>query len=206
VTEVRDSVSQRVRRAAIAAALPFLTVTLWLTAAGPAFACSCVMPGPMSEYASSDAAVFSGTAGPLDARGVPVRVSTWYHGDAAAPLVYLAKASFGQESSCGTKPPANGSSWIWVAYLSPEGGDYGTGLCSPSAQLGTPEGAAMVADAAATFGGAPPPGAQTGPPEAAPTPPLSPDQAPLILAATIALGLVVLGVVAMLAVRRPKST
>jgi hypothetical protein len=203
---MRDSVGQRVRRAAFAAALPFVTVTLWLTAAGPAFACSCAMPGGMSDFTGADSAVFSGVAGPLDARGVPVRVTTWYHGAGAAPLVYLAKGSFANESSCGTSAPPNGSSWIWVAYVSPDINDFGTGLCSPSAMLDTPEGKAMVADAAATFGGAPPPGADTGPPEAAPAPPLSPDQAPLILAATIGLGVVVLGVVAVLALRRPKST
>ncbi|HEX5015471.1 MAG TPA: hypothetical protein VFV72_15095 [Candidatus Limnocylindrales bacterium] len=200
-------VRHRVRRVAFAAALPFLTVALGLTTAAPAFACSCAMPGPMSDYMGAENAVFSGIAGPLDARGVPVRVSTWYHGPNVAPLVYLAKGSFADEASCGTAPPPNGSSWIWVTYVDEGPGlrDFGTGLCSPSAQLGTPEGAAMVADAARTFGGGPPPGAETGPPEAVPAPPLSPDQAPLILAATLGLGVVVLGAVTLLALRRPRS-
>ena len=200
-----DPVRPRARRIALVAGLPILMLSIWLLAAAPAFACSCAMSGSMTDYAGAENAVFAGVAGPLDARGVPVRVTTWYHGSNEAPLVYLAKASFGDGAACGTTAPPNGTSWIWVAYLSAEGGDYGTGLCSPAAQLGTPEGNAMVADAAATFGGAPPPGVATGPPEAAPAAPLSPDQAPLILAVTIGLGVVVLGAVAVFALRRPKS-
>src|SRR4030095_10633071 len=53
------------------------------------------MSGPMQEYATPDNAIFSGTAGILEARGVPVEVDTWFAGKGAAPVVYLAASSFG---------------------------------------------------------------------------------------------------------------
>lgn len=194
------------RRLGPALAVPVLTSAAWLMAAGPAAACSCAMPGPMSDYAAPDNAVFSGRAGALDGRGVPVEVDTWYHGTGAAPLVYLAKASFGDGASCGVTPPVPGSGWIWVTWLPPEGGDPQAGLCSPSAQLGTPEGDQMVADATATFGGAPPPGAPTGPLDPAPSPSVPPEAAPLILAGTLALGALVFAGVFLLGRRRTGSS
>jgi len=195
---------RRLRRVARTAALPILTIALWLTAAGPTVACSCMGPKPMAAYGQPENAVFAGVAGPPDARGVPVQVTTWYHGAGAAPIVYLAKGSFSDSSSCGISTPVMGSSWIWVTWIS-GGSDLQTGLCDPHAVLGTPEGNAMVVDAEATFGGAPPPGAAIGKTEAPPGPPLPPDAAPLILGATIGLGVVILGVVALLALRRPRS-
>ena len=103
------------RRIALLTALPVLTSAVWLLAAGTTVACSCVAAGPMATYATTDFAVFSGTAGPKDARGVPVRVVTWYSGDGASPMVYLSATSFGDSAACGTNAPPPGTSWIWVA-------------------------------------------------------------------------------------------
>ena len=194
-----------IRRIGLVAALPILTTAVWLSAAGLTFACSCAAPGPMAEYDGAGNAVFSGTAGPLDGRGVPVRVATWYHGAGAAPLVYLAKAGFGDSASCGTTVPTAGTSWIWVTWLPEGGGDPQSGLCSPSAQLGTPEGDAMVADATATFGGAPPDGAELDPPGAVTGPTVPADAAVPVLVATLAVGVALLVVVAALARRRTRS-
>jgi hypothetical protein len=193
------------RRLGLIATLPILTAAVWLSAAGPTFACSCVAPGPMTDYDTAEYAVFSGIAGSLDGRGVPVHVTTWYHGTRAAPLVYLAKTSFGDSAACGTTAPVAGSGWIWVTWLPEDGGDPGTGLCSPSAQLGTPEGNAMVADATATFGGAPPPGVDVDPPDAAAGPTVPPDAAVPVLLGTLVISVVLFVVVAALARRRPRS-
>ncbi len=178
---------------------------LWLAAAGPVAACSCAQPGPLATYASAEHAIFAGTAGPSDARGVPVRVETWFSGPGAAPIVYLAATSFGDGASCGATKPPVGTSWVWVAYLVPDS-DPVTGLCSPHAQLGTPEGAALLADAVTTFRGAPPPGeTETSAPESA-TPPIVPaDAAVPILIGTVGIALAVFVGVVAVARRRARS-
>ena len=151
----------------------------------------------MAAYATADNAVFSGTAGPSDARGVPVRVGQWFSGPGAAAIVYLSAASFSGESSCGTGAPAAGTEWIWVTFVG-ERGDLMTGLCNPHGQLGTPEGDALLADATKTFGGIAPPGATaTDPPEDAPeTPRVGSELGGAIVLGTVGLaGALLLGVV-----------
>lgn len=183
--------------------LPVLTTAVWLMAAGPTVACSCAMPGPMDTYATADYAIFSGTAGPQDARGVPVRVATWFSGEGAAPLVYLGASSFGDSAACGTNAPPPGTAWVWVAYHAEEG-VLGSGLCSPHGQLGTPEGDALLAEATRVYGGVvlSDPSEPTDP---APSPPVPADLAPVILAGTIGLALVIFVGVALVARRRPRS-
>jgi hypothetical protein len=190
-----------------------LSTSLWLTVAAPAFACSCVQPEPMAAYQTAENAVFSGTTGPIDARGVPVRVGTWFWGKGAAPIVYIAKSSFGDGAACGTNAPPAGTEWIWVAYLPEDGGDPSTGLCSPHAQLGTPEGDSLLSDATTTFGGAapprgaasdPPPVTASDPPPAAPETPLPSEAGPPIVLGTVGLGLLVLLGAVVVARRRPK--
>ncbi len=135
------------RRLASLLSLAFLSTALWLTSAGPTFACSCAQPEPMAAYATADYAIFAGTAGPSDARGVPVRVAQWFSGKGAAPLVYLSAQSFTGEASCGISLPPAGTNWIWVTFLADGGRDPSTGLCNPHGQLGTPEGDALLAEA-----------------------------------------------------------
>ncbi len=195
------------RRLASLVSVAFLSSLLWLTAAAPTFACSCVQPEPMAAYATADNAVFSGTAGPSDARGVPVRVAQWFSGPGAAAIVYLSAGSFSGESSCGTSAPAAGTQWIWVTFVG-ERGDLMTGLCNPHGQLGTPEGDALLADATTTFGGVTPPGAtESDPPEAAPqtppeTPPVQAELGGAIVLGTVGLGGALLLGVVLLARRR----
>jgi hypothetical protein len=130
--------------------------TAVMTTPRPVVACSCVGFTSWKEAVTPETAVFAGTAGPRDARGVPVRVERWFQGQGAAPTVWLAGSSFngipGISNSCGIDPPPAGSSWLWVAYPG-EGGDFGTGLCSPAVDLATPEGAAVLKEADALFGG-----------------------------------------------------
>ena len=127
-----------------------------MTMPRPVAACSCVGYTSWKEAVNADTAVFAGTAGPLDARGVPVRVERWFQGKGAAPTVWLARGSFngkaGVFNTCGVEAPPAGSSWLWVAYPG-ENGDFGTGLCSPAGDLASPEGAAMFREAVAAFGG-----------------------------------------------------
>lgn len=198
------SARRSARRSGLLVSIAFLSTALWLTAAGPTFACSCVEPQPMATYGTADHAIFSGAAGPSDARGVPVRVALWFSGPGAAPIVYLAATSFGDGAGCGTSLPPAGTEWIWVSYLPEGGGDPITGLCSPHGRLGTPDGDAMLADATATFGGAAPPGTTaTDRPEAAPQTPFVPPEAgiPIVLA-TVGLGLTVLLAAVVIARRR----
>ena len=139
-----------------AAVIASFSILLWT--AGPVAACSCAMPGSMKEYATVEHAVFTGKAGERIDRGVPVEVDQWLWGEGAADVVWLTAASFGDSAGCGTNPPPAGTSWIWVAWLPGNNGDFGTGLCSPHAQLDTPEGQTMLADALAVFDpNAPPP-------------------------------------------------
>ena len=202
------------RRLASLLSVSFLATALWLTAAGPTFACSCMAPQPMAFYATEDAAVFSGTTGPKDNRGVPVRVATWFSGEGAAPIVYLSSNSFGDGAGCGTNVPPAGMDMIWVTYLPEEGGDPVSGLCSPHAQLGTPEGDAMLKDALATFGGVvphggtptDPPGAPaTDPPASSPErPAVAPEDGVPILLGTVGLALALLFGVVLLARRQAR--
>ena len=191
-----------VRRVGFLTTLPLLTTAVWLMAAGPTVACSCAMPGSMKEYATPDNAIFSGTAGLKDGRGVPVEVATWFSGKGAAPVVYLAASSFGDGAACGTTPPTPGTRWIWVTWLG-EGGDPVTGLCSPAGQLGTTEGDAMLADAVRTFGGTPIAEA-TGPPEPAPSPVVPEGSEPAIVIGTIGLGVAIFAGAVLLARRRSR--
>jgi hypothetical protein len=142
---------------------------------------------------------------------VPVRIETWFSGPNPAAVVYLSAQSFGDSAGCGTNAPPAGTKWIWVAYVSP-GNDPTTGLCSPHAQLGSPEGDKLLADAVATFQGAPPPGASdppepSNPPEAAPQPqPVAAELGIPIAIGTLALGLLVLTGAVVIARRRSRPT
>jgi hypothetical protein len=149
----------------VAACLASFGILLWT--AGPVEACSCAMPGSMKEYATVEHAVFTGKAGEQIDRGVPVEVDQWLWGEGAADVVWLTASSFGDSAGCGTNPPPAGTSWIWVAWLPGNNGDFGTGLCSPHAQLDTPEGQTMLADALAVFDPNAPPAAT---PEPTPAP------------------------------------
>ena len=160
------------RASAVFAAALIASFGILLGTAGPAVACSCAMNGAMNEYATGDHAVFTGTAGVRVDRGVPVEVTQWLWGQGAADLVWLTASGFGDSAGCGTNPPPAGTSWIWVTWLPGNNGDFGTGLCSPAAQLDTPEGKAMLADALAVFDAAAPPGATAEPTQAPESPTL----------------------------------
>jgi hypothetical protein len=201
-----QSSRRHARRLTLLLLVASLSTALWLTMAGPTVACSCMEGQPMAAYASAEHAVFSGTTGPSDARGVPVRVARWFSGPGAAAIVYLADASFGDGASCGTSMPPAGTEWIWVTFLPEGGGDPVAGLCTPHGQLGTVQGDAMLADAVSTFGGVAPPGVPaTDPPETAPQAPVAAEAGVPIALATVGLGLAVLLGAVLLARRRSRA-
>jgi hypothetical protein len=177
-----------------------------LGTAGPVVACSCAVPTSLAEQATAEHAIFAGTADVLQARGVPVVVERWFWGAGAAPVVWLTAESFGDDGgSCRTNVPPPGSQWIWVAWLPGNEGDFGTGLCSPSGNLATPEGQAMFDEAVATFVGAPIPSPE---PVLTAAPATSPSAAPadrtgLVVGGAIAIAsLALFGAIVLVARRR----
>jgi hypothetical protein len=203
--------SRQSRRAVLLLTFAFLAAFCGLLiTARPVAACSCVTFGSIKDYAKSENAIFTGTAGAAKARGVPVQVDQWFWGKGAAPVVWLAASSFGDGASCGTTPPKPGTAWLWVAWLPGNRGDFGTGLCSPSGDLATPEGQAMLADALTVFQAIPPPAATPEPTaESAAGPAATPDPAATARDATgltigavlVAASLALFGVLALVARR-----
>lgn len=197
--------------AALLVAALLTAIALLLLSARPTVACSCAMPGAIKEYATADHAVFTGTAGVQVDRGVPVEVREWLWGQGAAPVVWLTATSFGDSAGCGTNPPPPGSAWIWVAWLPGNSGDFGTGLCSPAAQLGTPDGDAMLEEALAVFEATVPEGSAEPIPSSEPAPvvgtPETTADASLFLVggAAILAGILMFGGVALVARRQDRT-
>ena len=130
-----------------------IALGIYLVAAIPVVACSCMGPQPMSAYAGdSDQVIFAGFVQVPDGRGVPVQVSHWFQGAEASAVVWLASDGFEADgASCGTALPPAGTQWIFVAYRT-DGRELGVNLCTPHAAASAAEGQAMFRDAVATFG------------------------------------------------------
>jgi len=166
--------TNRTRRRAAAGFLATLAASALLALLpGSAVACSCMMPASMAESAKDpNSVIFSGTIQPSGRPAVDVAVDRWFKAG-GGPIATLAADGFSDQgggAGCEVSYPAVGSSWIFVAYLLPETGTQPhTSLCSPQANLDTPEGQAMLAEAIAVFGEAasPPtsPASPTGPVE-----------------------------------------
>lgn len=171
---------------AVVTSLAFVLVG-FLAMALPVAACSCMGPEPMAAYAGSpERVIFSGTVQGPDARGNPVVVTRWFQGEGAAGIVWIKGEWGGDGASCGTTMPPAGTEWIFVA--SRFEGELGVNLCTPHAAVASEAGAAMLADAIATFGdgGGAPPG-ESPPPEAPAQPEHSEAAAvdPVPIAATV---------------------
>ena len=197
---------------ALLAAAVLTALGLLLLSARPTIACSCAMPGDLATYATAENAVFTGKAGVQVDRGVPVEVDQWLWGQGAAPVVWLTASSFGDSAGCGTTPPPPGSSWIWVAWLPGNNGDFGTGLCSPAGLLGSADGDAMLEEALSVFDATKPPEAQPAPttePASVPEPAASggsPDLSAYVVGgAAILAGLLLFGGVAFVARRQDRG-
>jgi hypothetical protein len=103
--------------------------------------------------------------------GVPVLVTRWFQGEGAAPVVAIQGTWGVGGAACETPLPPPGSEWIFLASRR-ETGELDVNLCTPHAAVASDAGAAMLADAIATFGagGGPPPN----PGEGAAEPPAAP--------------------------------
>jgi hypothetical protein len=184
-----------------------------LTAPPPVFACSCAATDSLRDFADAEHAVFTGSPGVRQARGVPVTVDRWFWGVGAAPTVWLADENFPHpnvSSSCEIQAPAPGSRWLWVGWLPGNAGTIDVGLCSPAGDLSTEAGQQLLAEATKIF-----PEVAIPPPVAAPTaaPPdttePTPDQATAaregawmwITAALVAGSLALFGVLVLIARR-----
>ena len=110
---------------------------------------------------------------------------------------------------CRVEHPA-GSQWIWVAWRAEGEPGLSISICTPTGDLATPEGQALLAEAEATFGdiGIILPGSGgsgSAPPETTgDNPAAAGDETVVVAAAVLVLGagVVVLGGVALLARRR----
>ena len=155
----------RVPRAGLAALLLALGLSFGTGLAVPrvALACSCVGPQPLAAYAGPETVIFAGEIVSDDPDGVFVGVEQWFSGDGAASM-QLIEGDFGNGASCGIGlRPAVGSRWLVVAWRPPDGGPLpgrdlpvtpvSISICQPFVDLGTPEGAALLEEAVATFGG-----------------------------------------------------
>lgn len=124
-----------------------------------AAACSCAMlDDPMAEALKEPrTAVFTGLVGMPTPEGVPVAVSRWFKASPPGPVVLLDSRSFEDPmgGSCGTNRPPAGSEWIFIAWLN-ERARFDVNMCSTHADLASPEGQALLKDAVAAFGEAPP--------------------------------------------------
>ena len=145
-----------------------LVLVAYLAMALPVAACDCMALEPMSAYVGSpERVIFSGTVQAPEPNGTPVLVTRWFQGEGAAGIVRI-QGEWGQGgASCETPLPPAGTEWIFVA--SRFEGELAVNLCTPHAAVGSDAGAAMLADAIATFGdgGGAPPGEPAAPPQGA---------------------------------------
>jgi hypothetical protein len=128
-----------------------LVLVAYLALALPVAACDCMALEPMSAYAGSpERVIFSGTVQTPEPNGTPVLVTRWFQGEGAAGIVHVQGEWGPGGAACETPLPPAGTEWIFVA--SRFEGEVVVNLCTPHAAVGSDAGAAMLADAIATFG------------------------------------------------------
>lgn len=123
-----------------------------------AYACSCVPPRPIAEYANEpDTLILAGTVTAVgqDLRG-RFRVERWFMGFSEVAEIPI---QGGNGADCGL-PIVVGQRLVLVA--SAADGVLFPSICSPSGDLSTPEGQALQAETIVAFGEGTPP-AETAP-------------------------------------------
>jgi hypothetical protein len=124
-----------------------------------AYACSCVQPKPIAEYANEpDTVILAGTVTAMDpeSRLGTFRVERWYKGTSANADILVRS---GDGADCGI-PLSVGQDLVMVAYVEEQ--TLQPSICSPWGDLSLPEGQQLRADAVAAFGeGTVPGGAET---------------------------------------------
>ncbi len=172
----------------------------------PVAACSCIAAQPLAQYAKDGSVIISGRVIGRDAVGVQVAVDRWFAGSDPARGVWIT-GDFGNGASCGVgSEPPMGTEWIWVAWR-PEGEPgLSISICAPIADLSTPAGQELLAEARQTFGDIgvdlPLGGGPVDDPEPTAEAGGQDDQALIVVAAALGAGVLVLAGVALLARRR----
>lgn len=113
-----------------------------------AYACSCIQPRPIAEYANEpDTLILSGTVTAVgqDLRGT-FRVERWYKGSSDVADIPI---QGGNGADCGI-PLTVGQQMVMVAYVSE--GVLQPNICSPYGDLSTPEGQQLANDALLAYG------------------------------------------------------
>ena len=165
---------------------------------GQAFACSCAAP-PLGApiFTGAEEAVLVGTVGPADPNLVHAfAVERWFRGGDAAVVGMLgAEQRFPDGTTayntCGLDLEAGQRLVLSAGRVE---GNLMPGLCSPSAQVGSPEGQAMLAAAIRTFGEGTVPGTS------GPAPPSAPEGPTIDLALIAMLGVLAAVVIVVFAV------
>lgn len=173
---------------------PFLLAVLLIAAFAvlafprPTVACSCAGPDAILESAATDpsTAVFTAVVGPSMGTETSLSVTRWFQGGGPGQAFLVLDVQVGDGASCGTSTPPAGGEYLFAMPL--EGNRGGLGLCSLMADVGTPEGQALLARAMEI--GAPVVPSATDPPDESPVPSTS----------TSGLAVSILGAVAPLAV------
>ena len=189
------------------AGIAFGLAVFWAQAVivpGRVWACRCAEPRPLAQVVTGEqVAVIVGSVGQPLVDRTPITVETWFHGAPPAGVVWLAGGTQ-MASSCDISLTP-GSTWVLVLYGGPmapgAGGFYSAGSCDPHGMLGTAHGDAVLAEAIATFGAGQLP--EVPEPEPVPAIDLSAVGHGLLWAvAASTVGLLVLGIVALVARRR----
>ena len=121
---------------------------LGLAAPDCAYACSCIQPRPIAEYANEpDTLILSGTVTALgqDLRGT-FRVERWYKGSSDIPELPI---QGGNGADCGLGL-AVGQQLVMVACVNE--GVLAPNICSPWGDLATPEGRQLADETLLAYG------------------------------------------------------
>lgn len=142
---------------------------LGLANPGCAYACSCVQPQPIADYAAlPDTVILTGTVTAADASQQGLfRVERWYKGTSAAIDVPIRG---GNGADCGI-PLTVGMHMVLVATV--DNGVLHPSICSPWGDLSTPEGRQLEDEALLALGEGTLPGGGSGEPGGSPPPTLN---------------------------------
>jgi hypothetical protein len=166
-------------------------------------ACSCVAPMPTLEELAREPGtdIVLASVGQALPDRTPLLIEGWFHGTPETDVIWI-RGGANMGTSCDVFLDA-GRSYVLVLYRGDDG-LYATNSCTPSGQVGTEAGDNLVAQATSLFGTA------QAPPTLEPGPAAPVDLAPWTggltwVAAAAGAGVLLFGLIALLARRRPSD-
>lgn len=166
-------------------------------------ACSCVAPMPtLAELAREPGTdIVLASVGQALPDRTPLLIEGWFHGAPESDVIWI-RGGANMGTACDVFLDA-GRSYVLVLYRG-EDGLYSTDSCTPSGQVGTEAGDNLVVQATALFGTA------QAPPTPEPEPAAPVDLAPwtgglIWVVAAAGAGVLLFGLIALLARRRPSN-